>query len=150
MVLIFILTGQFILTPALGMPSALLSLLHNPQSMTEALVESEAMSMSSAVIIFSSLDTPADAMVHGKVMPQGASRCTMSHDSSKLLAKLDCQSLCDTVGNGHCISHGGSTLAALHQLIPLMPLIDQSAAIAGYMWSVQTAESAPLSPPPIS
>ncbi|QYJ85911.1 hypothetical protein K0I73_17375 [Shewanella mesophila] len=149
-ILIIILTGQFILTPAMGMPSALLSLLHSQQNMNELLVKPEPVIMSLATINYSSRDTTTAVMAKGKMMSHGSSPCTMSHGGTKLLAGLDCQSLCDIVGNGHCISHGGSTLAALHQLIPLMPLIDQSAAIAGYMWSVQTAELAPLSPPPIS
>ena len=149
-ILIIILTGQFILTPAMGMPSALLSLLHSQQNMVEVLAGSEAVTISQATTDYSSMDTTADAMMKDQMMYHGSSPCSMSHGDSKLLAELDCQSLCDTVGNGHCLSHGVSTSAVLHQPLLLPPLMDQSAAIINYTWSVQTAELTPLSPPPIS
>ncbi|MCE9680615.1 hypothetical protein LZP69_15795 [Shewanella sp. AS1] len=96
---ILILTGQFILTPAMGMPIALLSLLHNDSQIS---------------MTMPAMDAGMDTMRH-----EGA-LCSMTHQDVGTLAKLDCQSLCDSVGGGHCVAHFGSVCSGQLKLATVL------------------------------
>ncbi|OEG73803.1 hypothetical protein BEL05_15240 [Shewanella colwelliana] len=139
--LIIALMGQFILTPAMAMPNALLTLLHGQHEMT-------AMSMGdnsrSEALAFSMVDESVMAKSHGD------EPCMHLTADSKLLSMIDCQAVCDALGSGNCMAHCASTLGSLIEPNLLVISIDLGGAIDSASWSLQTAELVQTSPPPIS
>ncbi len=136
--LILILVGQFILTPAMGMPSALLSMLHDgSQQMSEMASMPE-------------MDMPATQSDMASMMNHKGAPCSMVGHNDGLLSKLDCQSLCDIVGGGHCAAYNASVPVIVE--LPSLDVVTfaPSETISLSTWSVKTAEPTSLSQPPIS
>ncbi len=135
--LILILVGQFILAPAMGMPSALLSMLHN---------DTQQMSMEN----MTTMDSVVEQSGMNDMMSHKGKPCSMAGHDSGVLSKLDCQSLCDIVGGGHCAAHGAS-LPVIVELPSLeVAKLTLSGTIPSSTWSVKTAEPTSLYQPPIS
>ncbi len=134
--LIITLVGQFILTPAMGMPNALLSMLHSGQS-----------EMSMEMTAMDSVSTSSDME---NMMFHMNSSCSMAGSHSGLLSQLDCQSLCDIVGGGHCAAYNGSipAIVELPSFEALKLLASETIPLSA--WSVKTAEPTSLYQPPIS
>ena len=137
--LIIALMGQFILTPAMAMPSALLTLLHGQHEMTAMSVGDNSRSGAQSMV-----DEAMMAMSHGD------EPCMHLTADSKLLSMIDCQAVCDALGSGNCMAHCASTLGSLFEPNLLVISIDLGGTIDSASWSLQTADLVQTSPPPIS
>ncbi|QDF76811.1 MULTISPECIES: hypothetical protein [Shewanella] len=130
LVLIIALLGQFILTPAMAMPSALVATMHSGQM--------------SGHMQMTQTEMPSQNEL-GRVMSHQGEPCQMSGVSEL----VDCEALCAAIGPGDCVSHCASILGALDASVPSLAVPDHSGPIVTSAWSLQTAELTPLSPPPI-
>ncbi|MCL1042640.1 hypothetical protein L2712_13420 [Shewanella marisflavi] len=130
LVLIIALLGQFILTPAMAMPSALVATMHSGQM--------------SGHMQMTQTEMPSQNEL-GRVMSHQGEPCQMSGVSQL----VDCEALCAAIGPGDCVSHCTSILGALDASVPSLAVPDHSGPIVTSAWSLQTAELTPLSPPPI-
>ncbi|ASJ98223.1 MULTISPECIES: hypothetical protein [Shewanella] len=130
LVLIIALLGQFILTPAMAMPSALVATMHSGQM--------------SGHMQMTQTEMPSQNEL-GRVMSHQGEPCQMSGVSQL----VDCEALCAAIGPGDCVSHCASILGALDASVPSLAVPDHSGPIVTSAWSLQTAELTPLSPPPI-
>ncbi|MFV7784146.1 hypothetical protein ACNPKB_03985 [Shewanella marisflavi] len=130
LVLIIALLGQFILTPAMAMPSALVATMYSGQM--------------SGHMQMTQTEMPSQNEL-GRVMSHQGEPCQMSAVSQL----VDCEALCATIGPGDCVSHCASILGALEASVPSLAVPDHSGPIVTSAWSLQTAELTPLSPPPI-
>ncbi|MCG9713855.1 hypothetical protein L1D29_13615 [Shewanella insulae] len=136
-VLIIALLGQFILTPAMAMPSALMSLMHGGQ-MEMALDKHMDMSLDVA--------QASHGAVSGQMpMSHQGEPCKMSTGSEL----VDCEALCAAMGPGDCMTHCASILGNLSAAVPSLTIHPLSGPIVISAWSLQTADLTPLSPPPI-
>lgn len=129
--LIMALLVQFILTPAMAMPSALMSLMHGDNmEMTQE--------MRSSMPLTSKLDASLQMSHQGKP-------CKMA-GGNKL---VDCEALCEAMGAGDCLTHCASTLGNLSASVPFLAIQPLSGPIVTAAWSLQSVDLTPLSPPPI-
>ncbi|MFV7770089.1 hypothetical protein [Shewanella marisflavi] len=138
LVLIIALLGQFILTPAMAMPSALVA------TMPSALVATMHSGQMSGHMQMTQTEMPSQNEL-GRVMSHQGEPCQMSGVSQL----VDCEALCAAIGPGDCVSHCASILGALDASVPSLAVPDHSGPIVTSAWSLQTAELTPLSPPPI-
>ncbi|QYK01685.1 hypothetical protein [Shewanella psychrotolerans] len=130
LVLIIALLGQFILTPAMAMPSALVATMHSGHmSGHMQMTQTEMPSQNELVSVMSHQGEP----------------CQMSGVSQL----VDCEAMCAAIGPGDCVSHCASILGALDASVPSLAVQNHSGPIVTSAWSLQTAELTPLSPPPI-
>ncbi|WP_144201602.1 hypothetical protein [Shewanella sp. KCT] len=154
-VLIIALLGQFILTPAMAMPSALMSLMHGGL-MEMALDQGDMRDMRLAQKMNPEMAPSTHAVTQaltqasakhetGMQMSHQGKPCKMSGDGSL----VDCEALCAAMGPGDCMTHCASTLGNLSAAVPSLTIQPLSGPIVISGWSLQTADLTPLSPPPI-
>lgn len=152
LVLIISLVGQFLLTPAMAMPSLLHAFSHT-KMMTldnhsdEMMVQLSTPQQSAAVnqvllLSRSSIDTSSSEQSCDMMM----SNMQMSDDSGVV---IDCDALCEMMSAGDCVSHCASATGILIQAQFSHSLPESSTAIQTSSWSKQTAESTPFTPPPM-
>ncbi|WP_299798025.1 hypothetical protein [uncultured Shewanella sp.] len=141
LVLIISLVGQFLLTPAMAMPSLLHDYTHAQMS---TMLHS---GMSPVAVSSDSLTTPHDtdmAMTHGQ------RDCDMAMSGHKLNGgpTIDCDALCKMMGAGSCVSHCASATGILTQ--PQVSVISQesSGKVQADFWSPRTSELSSSNPPP--
>ncbi|QYK12649.1 hypothetical protein K0I63_18300 [Shewanella rhizosphaerae] len=143
-VLIIALLGQFILTPAMAMPSALMSLMHGGHM--EMALDQGDMRLAHNMNPEMAPSTQASAKYEtGMQMSHQGEPCKMSGDNSL----VDCEALCAAMGPGDCMTHCASTLGNLSAAVPSLTIQPLSGPIVISGWSLQTADLTPLSPPPI-
>ncbi|CAM4156778.1 hypothetical protein [Shewanella aquimarina] len=135
-VLIIALLGQFILTPAMAMPSALMSMMKGDHM---------AMAQNMSQVMSQEMTQVTQAVKAGMQMSHQGQVCKMSGDNSL----VDCEALCAAMGPGDCMTHCASTLGNLSASVPSLAFQPVSGLIVTTGWSLQTADLTPLSPPPI-
>lgn len=148
LVLIISLVGQFLLTPAMAMPSLLhayshahmKAMEHDSDVSTEMLatqLQSELLSQQT----FSLTNSPDSE--------QSCSTMVNIKKPSNLDISIDCDALCEMMGVGECVSHCANATGILIQANFELLIPESSASIQTGFWSTQTAEPAPFNPPPI-
>lgn len=152
LVLIISLVGQFLLTPAMAMPSLLHAFSHTQ------MVTMDHHSGEMATL----LSTPQQSALLDQMLPQSntstdissseqscdmmMSNMQMSDDAGLV---IDCDALCEMMSAGECASHCASATGILIQAKFALSLPESSAPIQTGSWSKQTTEPAPFTPPPI-
>ncbi|RTR28897.1 hypothetical protein [Shewanella atlantica] len=164
LVLIISLVGQFLLTPAMAMPSLLHAFSHTQMSLISGsehsdseLSNSELMSAETIPVVAdqtlpndnlhssTNIDTaPEQTMTHGQKDCDMAMSGLSNHDGPT----IDCDALCEMMGPGDCVSHCASATGILTQ--PQIDLISQvsSDRVQSGSWSTQTVELSSSNPPP--
>lgn len=141
LVLIISLVGQFLLTPAMAMPSLLHAFSHTQMS---SMLHSDEPPVA---IPSDNLTTPHDIE---KAMTHGQQDCDMAMSGLKVndSPTIDCDALCEMMGAGDCVSHCASATGILTQ--PQINLISQvsSDRVQSGSWSTQTVELSSSNPPP--
>lgn len=148
LVLIISLVGQFLLSPAMAMPSLLHAFSHSQMSL---LSDSELMPTVAMPVVTNQTQSnnslPADA---DQAMTHGQQDCdmTMSGLSNNDGPAIDCDALCEMMGAGNCASHCTSATGILTQ--PQISLIspETSGRVQSGSWSTQTVELSSSNPPP--
>ncbi len=152
LVLIISLVGQFLLTPAMAMPSLLHAFSHTQ------MVTMEHHSSEMTVL----LSTPQQSALLDQMPPQSSTSLDISSSeqncgmmmptmqmSDNAGVVIDCDALYEMMGSGECASHCASATGILIQAKFALALPESSAPIQTGSWSKQTAEPAPFTPPPI-
>ncbi|MFT5235672.1 MAG: hypothetical protein ACI90A_001035 [Shewanella sp.] len=152
LVLIISLVGQFLLTPAMAMPSLLhafshtqmVTMDHHSSKMTDRLSTPQQSAQLDNMLPQS--NTPLD-------ISSGEQSCDMMMPNMQMSdnagAVIDCDALCEMMSSGECASHCASATGILIQAKFALALPESSAPIRTGSWSKQTAEPAPFTPPPI-
>ncbi len=158
LVLIISLVGQFLLSPAMAMPSLLhafshsqMSLLSNSELSESELSDSELMPTEAMPVVTNQTQSnnslPADA---DQAMTHGQQDCDMAMSglSNNDGPTIDCDALCEMMGAGNCASHCTSATGILTQ--PQISLIspETSGRVQSGSWSTQTVELSSSNPPP--
>ena len=152
LVLIISLVGQFMLTPVMAMPRFLHAFTH--AHMAEMNSSDTSMKMSSST--FTSQATySSDSNTGSKaemVMKHGEKECDMmvanmmTSDSDIL---IDCDALCEMMGEGGCVSHCASASGILIQAQFSLAPPESNGKVQTLSWSTQTTDLATFNPPPI-
>ncbi|ACA84495.1 hypothetical protein [Shewanella woodyi] len=151
LVLIISLVGQFLLTPAMAMPSLLHAYSH--AQMND--VEHDAAGVSTMIetAVKSQLLPPQSPLLTGQSDTlDSRQNCDaiagiLVNDNSDV--SIDCDALCEMMGVGECVSHCANATGILIQANFALQVPESSASIQAGFWSTQTADPAPFNPPPI-
>jgi|GEM_PF-6338578 len=150
LVLIISLVGQFLLTPAMAMPSLLHAFSHAQMALTS---DSELMPAETMPIVTDqtqSNDSPTRSHATKNTMTHGQQDCDMAMSglNNNDGPTIDCNALCEMMGAGNCASHCASATGILTQ--PQISLISPktSGRVQSGSWSTLTAELSSSNPPP--
>ncbi|QFU20620.1 hypothetical protein FM038_001165 [Shewanella eurypsychrophilus] len=155
LVLIISLVGQFLLTPAMAMPSFLHAFTHAEMTHDDSSelmpVIQQSPTLTSSMMQSSIVDATTFSNEAG-IMKHGEQDCdmmvsNMSSNDSDIL--IDCDALCEMIAAGDCVSHCASTTGILIQAQFTLTTPESSAPVQTLSWSTQTAELASVNPPPI-
>ncbi|WP_076413393.1 hypothetical protein [Shewanella sp. UCD-KL12] len=151
LVLIISLVGQFMLTPAMAMPSFLHAFTHAQMSQMDhgdnAMKTLEPALQQSPTP--NAIESISDTDI---VMQHGEKDCdmvvsNMSANNSDIL--IDCDALCEMMGAGDCISHCASATGILLQAQFDISSPESDGKVQTLSWSTQTIDPVHPNPPPI-